>query len=67
MTEDNDTKPAQAPELYDAPEGAEGTGRYAVYDRVLGRYVGGVTDAKPTTTEANKLVHGGKYAAVVEV
>jgi hypothetical protein len=39
---------------------------YAVYDRVLGQYVGGVVDSKPSATAARKLTNG-RPAAVVRV
>lgn len=48
------------------PEGNEGTGRFAVYDKTLERYVGDVTDSKPSAKDAKALTHDGKYA-IIEV
>lgn len=64
---DEDTKADAVADdlLFEVPEGTADTGRYSVYDRELGRYVGGVTADKPTLAEARKI--GGKHAAVVEV
>lgn len=52
--------------LFEAPTGAEDTGRYCVYDQRLGKYVGGVTSDKPSKADAKKLV-GHDDVAVVEV
>lgn len=48
------------------PEGNKGSGRFAVYDKVLERYVGEVVDSKPSSTDARKLAGGHSYA-IVEV
>lgn len=66
-----DTTPSEAtPEGTDykpkVPEGNEGTGRYAVYDKTLERYVGDVTDTKPSAKDAKARTFDGKYA-IVEV
>lgn len=55
--------------LTDAPEipEADQTGRFAVYDRTLGSYVGGVSDKKLSQREADALVPQGHTAAVVKV
>lgn len=61
--------PTEAPELAPAPEDApdESATGYAVYDRTLRRYVGGVTTDKPSASDARKLVGKGHTAAVVRV
>lgn len=43
-------EPAPTPK-FDAPKGNPGSGRFAVYDTTLGRYVGNVVDSK---SEAGK-------------
>jgi hypothetical protein len=59
MTED-DKQAAKAPAkddgLFEVPEGAKGTGRYCVYDRELGRYVGAVTTTKPKAAGTQVVV-----------
>ena len=50
--------------MFTAPNGNPGSGRFAVYDLQLGRFVGGVTDKRPTDTAAAKLA---EHYAVVEV
>lgn len=65
MTEPKEPTKATEAELFDVPEGTKDTGRYSVYDRQLGRYVGGVTTEKPSATDARAV--GGDHAAVVEV
>lgn len=66
MTENTTTPPATGNETAtdtDSPEAAPkapeatGSGRFAVYDTTLLRYVGGVVDKRPSKAEANKLVH----------
>lgn len=57
------------PELVDAPADVDdnvATG-YAVYDRTLGRYVGGVSTDKPSAAAARKLVGEGHQHKVVRV
>lgn len=49
-----------------APAGNEGSGRYAVYDLTLERYVGEVSNSKPSAKDAKALTHSGSYA-IVEV
>lgn len=62
--------PAPAePEVAPAPKDAAedvATG-YAVYDRTLARYVGGVTTDKPSKSDAAKLVAKGHRHAIVRV
>lgn len=58
------TEPAAA--LFAAPEGAKDTGRYAVYDRRFGRYVGGVSTDRPSKADSKKLA-GHDDVAIVEV
>lgn len=63
------TRSTSGPVLVDAPADADSdvaTG-YAVYDRTLGQYVGGVTSEKPTKADAGKLVGKDHTAAVVRV
>lgn len=48
------------------PEGNEGSGRYAVYDLTLERYVGEVSDSKPSAKDAKALTRDGKYR-IIEV
>ena len=43
------------------------SGRWAVYDTKLMRYVGDVTDKRPTKADANKLVHTPGAFAIREV
>lgn len=57
---------APAP-MFEAPADADPGSGYAVYDRTLGRYVGGVTADKPSKRDADKLVGNGHIAAVVRV
>lgn len=64
MPEDESKTDEKPGELFDAPESIEGSTRYSVYDRVLGRYVGGVHDSKPSTTDAKKLAGGHSHAIV---
>jgi hypothetical protein len=71
-TPEDTTTEAQVPESpaseykAQAPAGTEGTGRYAVYDLTLERYVGEVSDSKPSAKDAKALTHSGSYA-IVEV
>lgn len=66
MTDDKPEAKAKAPDnLFDVPEDIPGSGRYSVYDRDLGRYVGGVHSDKPTAAQAKAI--GGDHAAVVAV
>lgn len=53
------------PELTDPPADKKDGDRYAVYDRLLARFVGGVTSDKPTKEET--IARGGKHAVVVVV
>lgn len=55
--------PVDAPDDVDA-DAAKG---YAVYDRTLGRFVGGVTADKPSASDARKLVAEGHSHKVVRV
>lgn len=64
-----DAKPAEdSPELFDPPTIPEEalTGRHAVYDRTLGRYLG-VFDAKPSASEVKALADEGNTTVVVAV
>lgn len=68
---DETTSPAPAPatapgETVRAPRGNKGSGRYAVYDLVLTRYVGDVMDSKPSAATARELSGGHSYR-IVEV
>lgn len=47
----------------DLPEDKEATG-YAVYDRVLGRYVSEVTPGKPSNSDAKRAANGHAYKVV---
>lgn len=60
---------APEPELYDAPDDVpEGTATgYAVYDRTLGRFVGGVSKDKPSRSDAAAAVDKGNAYKVVRV
>lgn len=49
-----------------APEGNKGSGRWAVYDMVLERYVSEVTDTKPSSADAKSAAGGHSYR-IVEV
>jgi hypothetical protein len=61
MTETPTTPPETGDETETAtgPEAPKptGSGRFAVYDTTLLRYVGGVSDKRPSKADANKLVH----------
>lgn len=59
-----ETREPAEPRKFDVPEGADGTGRYAYYDTTLGKYVGGVHDAKAKAKAAGK---GAASGEVVEV
>lgn len=63
------TPSTSGPDLVDAPADADSdvASGYAVYDRTIGQYVGGVTSDKPTKGDAGKLVPKGHTAAVVRV
>lgn len=63
------SEPVSAAAPFDAPKdhADDGATGYAVYDRTLGRYVGGVTTDKPSKRDADKLVGDGHVAAVVRV
>lgn len=74
MTEHTPDQPPPPPENA-APEPApvedykptlppqnEGSGRYAVYDKALERYVGEVQDGKPSSADARKLTGDHGYA-----
>lgn len=66
QTEPEQPEPAA---MFDAPEDVSeelATG-YAVYNRTLGRFVGSVSDKRPTKTDARKAVPEGHTAAVVRV
>lgn len=68
MTE-NPTETATGPVPVDAPKDAPedtATG-YAVYDRTIGQYVGGVTSDKPSSSEARRRVAKGHVHAIVRV
>lgn len=54
----------EEPRKFEAPEGADDTGRYAFYDTTLGKYVGGVHDSKAKAKAAGK---GAASGEVVEV
>lgn len=43
------------PEPTSKPKAGTGSGRFAVYDNRYLRFVGGVSDSKPTKAEAKKL------------
>lgn len=58
--------PAGAVHKVTVPEGNKGSGRWAVYDKVLERYVGSVQDTKPSATDAKAAAQGHGYA-IVEV
>lgn len=60
MPEDTNTQPAE-----NVPAGNPGSGRFAVYDTSLQRYVGGVQDSKPSKSDADKLAPKGH--SIVEV
>lgn len=55
---------AEAPTL---PAENSGSGRFAVYDTTLMRYVGSVSDKRPSKAEANKLVHTRDAYSIREV
>lgn len=59
-------QPAAVPELPEAPEDTpeDAATGYAVYDRVLARYVGAVTKSKPSRAEAKKLAGGHEHSIV---
>lgn len=71
MTEDSTTAPPVPPEdpaeyKPTLPPENKGSGRYAVYDMALERYVGDVQDSKPSSTDARKLTgdHGYRVREV---
>lgn len=67
--EDQAPKRAEPAAMFDAPKDAPdelATG-YAVYNRTLGRFVGGVQDKRPSKADASKAVPKGHTAAVVRV
>ena len=69
MTENTAEQPTDSPQLFDAPDDVaetEATG-WAVYDRTLGRFVGGKLTDKPTSSAASKLVDEGHSTKVVRV
>lgn len=67
-TTENTAPPSSAAApMFEAPADADPGSGYAVYDRTLGRYVGGVTTDKPSKRDADKLVGNGHVAAVVRV
>lgn len=62
------TEGTEAPAfLFDAPKPAKDTGRFGVYDRTLGRYVGQVTTKDKATKAAKDQGDGGGRFVVVEV
>lgn len=63
-TPPEDTGPAEYAARVPKPTAT--TGRYAVYDKTLERYVGEVVSKKPTATEAKARTFNGQYA-IVEV
>lgn len=75
QTPETGTTPPQNPPTENPPEDAapdvytptlppenKGSGRFAVYDKTLERYVGTVQDSKPTSTDARKLTGDHGYA-----
>lgn len=49
-----------------APTGNKGSGRFAVYDMTLERYVSEVSDSKPSSADAKKLAGDHSYR-IIEV
>jgi len=64
---ENETPAPAAAPLFDAPKGAKDTGRFAAYDRTLGRYVGGTHKSRDDARKAAKERGVERDVAVVEV
>jgi len=62
MTEQSPETPAEG-----VSERSTGSGRFAVYDTTLLRFVGPVVDKRPSKAQANKLVHTPDAYEVREV
>lgn len=68
-TETEATEATEEDLLFEVPEVPEDarTGRYAIYNRTLGQYVGGTDTKKPTASDVKKALPADHVGAVVNV